>query len=110
MEHLPDDRRCTSHRFISEINRIHGLKRTEAVVIYDLQDLRILHIIDRLTDLIVVHQDQRSLAYTQQVPAGDRADVDSVLVQDREVPVAFLQHRFLDHIRIVIHFKCHQPV
>ena len=74
----------------------------------DLRDLRILHIIDRLTDLIVVHQNQRSLAYTQQVPAGDRADVDSVLVQDREVTVALLQHGLLDHIRIVIHFKCHQ--
>jgi hypothetical protein len=69
MGDLPDDRCGRAHRLIAEKDWIDRFQRSETMVINHLQNLGILNVVDRLRGLIVIHQNQRSLAYAHQIPA-----------------------------------------
>ena len=110
MIHLVNDRRRASYRLIAEKYRIHGLQGTQPVMIDNFKNLRVVHIVDRLGYLIVVHQDQLPLAHAQQVPAGNHADIAAMLVQDREITVTLLGHDLPDLIRIIRHAEGDQSL
>ncbi len=58
----------------------------------------------------MVHQDHRLSPGTQQVPAGDHALIMSVLIHDREIPMALAGHHFPDVVDVVFIAEGHQMV
>ena len=58
----------------------------------DLPDIRRLNALDGLGPLVVIHQDDMFSLGSQQVPAGDHAQIFSVRIQDREITVTLVGH------------------
>ena len=107
---LVDDRRGAADRLVPEIDRRHRLERADPVVVDDLEDLGVLDVVDRLSPLVVVDEDDRALADREEVPAGDHADVVPGLVDDREVADARVLHAVLDRIRVIARQELDQPL
>ena len=80
------------------------------MVIKNLQYLSVLHVVNRLGDLIVIDQNQRPLARIQQVPSGNGANVRSSFVKNRKVTVPLLRHDLLDLVGKVAQMKRNQIV
>ena len=55
----------------------------------NLHDLCVKHVVYRLRYLIVVNQDQASLAHTEKITSGDHSHILAGLIKDREVAVTF---------------------
>ena len=80
------------------------------MMVNDLQDLCIFHVVHRLRDLIVINQDERSLAHCHHIPPRYGTDITTVVIDNRKVAVALLHHGFLDHIGVFVHSEGHQIV
>src|SRR5699024_3930556 len=75
-----------------EIHRAAGFQVADAVVVDDLQNIRLLQSVHGLGALVVVHQDHLFAVQVQQVTAADHAAVFAVFVQDGEIPVTDAGH------------------
>ena len=90
--HLGDDGGGTAHRLVAEIHRSAGLQTADAVMVDDLQDLRLFKTLHCLGRLVVVHQNDPALAEVDDVPAADHTAVFALFVQNGEIAVAHLCH------------------
>ena len=90
--HLVQNRGRAAHRNIAEIDRAGGLQTADAVMVDDLQNVRLLQTVHGLGALIVVNENDLLAVQVQQVTAADDAAVLAVLIQNREIAVTHAGH------------------
>ena len=78
------------------------------MVIDDLQDIRLLDAVHRLSDFIMIHQDHFFSVHIEESPAGDQTHVVAAFLNDREVvePVGF--HNIFNVFDSVAHLERYQ--
>ena len=103
--HGGDDRGCGADRFIPHEAGVPGLNVSEAVVIDDPNQLRLLDTGNSLAHLIVVHEDKTLAVRTQQVVAAERSDYMLVLIQDRVTAETALGDDVADIVQIIVQME-----
>ena len=96
-----DDGGGAAHGLVAHPDGLAGLDIRQAVVVDDLQNLRLIQAGNGLGPLVVVHQHHALAPGTQQVIPGQGAHDFFVLVQHRVAAVAAFQHHLADVVDIV---------
>ena len=100
--HHRDDRRAAAERLVSEVYRGHGLHGTDLMVIDDLEDVSRLDALDRLSGFVMIHEDDLLAMISEEISAGNHAEVGTVLTEDREITVTLVRHDVMDIIHEIV--------
>ena len=105
--HTGDDGGGAAHGLVAHPDGLAGLDIRQAVVVDDLQNLRLIQARNGLGPLVVVHQHHALAPGAQQVIPGQSAHDFFVLVQHRVAAVAAFQHHLADVVDIVRQVEAH---
>ena len=103
--HGGDNGSRAAHSLVAHINGVVGLNIRQSVMVHDLQDLRLLQTQNRLSLLIVVHQNDTLTAGPQQMIAGQHTHHTLLLVQDGIGAETALQHGILHIVNVIIQME-----
>ena len=105
LEHPGHDGGGAAHRLIAEPDGIVGLDIRQAVVINDLQNIRLIQSGNGLSHLVVVHQHHPFAPRADQMEAGQGPHHLILLIQDRVAAVTALEHYLPHVVNIVVQAK-----
>ena len=105
--HAGDDGGGAAHGLVADPDGLAGLDIRQAVVVDNLQNVRLIQAGNGLGPLVVVHQHHALAPGTQQVIPGQGAYDFFILVQHRVAAVAALQHHLADVVDIIRQMEAH---
>ena len=108
--HTGNDGIGRAHRLIADIDRIGGLDIRQAVVIDDLQNIRLFQAGNGLGSFVMVHQHHPFSPGTEQMIPGQKAYYLFAFIQNRIAGMTVLQHLLPDLVHPVFQMEGNDTV
>ena len=97
-----DDGAGAAHRLVADVDGGLGLDVGQAVVVHDLQNLRLVQASHRLGLLVVVHQNDLLAAGAQQVESGQSSRNLAMLIHDGVSAETALQNGVANIVNVLV--------
>ena len=105
---LVNNRCGAAERNVSEVDRLERRNAADPVVVDNLKDFGLLHAVNRLCGLIMVHKDNLLPAHIHQITAGHGSAEYAFMVENRKIAIPAFRHNVPDAVDIIVGAKCYK--